>query len=160
MPALGRLIELAVATKISPSEPSLLTVWAEAHELGVLTQGALTPIGQEHLLDADPVALQAVAFRTVGARGHPWSGDLSVPDLTVMVAEARPRRWTLLDSCADRESRRAAVLWRFSPASVRRALDEGASGDELVRALRGIAETDLPQPLTYLIGDVQHGTAR
>jgi hypothetical protein len=43
---------------------------------------------------------------------------------------------------------------------VRRALDEGASGDELVRALRGIAETDLPQPLTYLIGDVQrrHGS--
>ena len=52
------------------------------------------------------------------------------------------------------------MLWRFSPASVRRALDEGSSAEQLLHALRGIAETDLPQPLTYLIGDVQrrHGS--
>jgi hypothetical protein len=38
-------------------------------------------------------------------------------------------------------------------------MDEGATADELLRDLRAIAETDLPQPLTYLIGDVQrrHG---
>ena len=144
-------------TKISQSEPSLPTIWAEAHELGVLTQGALTPIGRA-LLDADPVALQAIAAgllapaATLGRFGS---------DLTVMVAGAPSAAVSaLLDSCADRESRGAAVLWRFSPASVRRALDEGSSAEQLLRALRGIAETDLPQPLTYLIGDVQrrHGS--
>jgi hypothetical protein len=154
---LGRLMSWQLPTKISQSEPSLPTIWAEAHELGVLTQGALTPIGRA-LLDADPVALQAIAAgmlapaATLGRFGS---------DLTVMVAGAPSAAVSaLLDSCADRESRGAAVLWRFSPASVRRALDEGSSAEQLLHALRGIAETDLPQPLTYLIGDVQrrHGS--
>jgi hypothetical protein len=65
----------------------------------------------------------------------------------------------LLDSCADRESRGAAVIWRFSPVSVRRAFDRGSTGDELINALAGVAGTELPQPLSYLIRDVErrHG---
>jgi hypothetical protein len=82
-------------------------------------------------------------------------------DLTVMVAGSPSAAVSaLLDSCADRESRGAAVVWRFSPSSVRRALDDGTTAEELAAALRTIAETDLPQPLTYLIGDVhrRHGS--
>ena len=138
-------------------DPMIATIWAEAHTIGVLAQGALTTIGRT-LLDSDPDALLAAASgllapaTTLGRFGS---------DLTVMVAGAPSAAVSaLLDSCADRESRGAAVVWRFSPASVRRALDEGTSPDELRSGLRTIAETDLPQPLTYLIGDVarRHGS--
>jgi hypothetical protein len=154
---LDELLGWRLPTKIGRDDPALVTTWTEAHDLGVLAQGALTPVGRA-LLDADPTALRAVAAgmmapaATLGRFGS---------DLTVVVAGAPSAAVSaLLDSCADRESRGAAVLWRFSPASVRRALDEGLSADELLAALRGIAETDLPQPLRYLIGDVQrrHGS--
>ena len=138
-------------------DPAIAAIWAEAHLLGVLAQGALTPVGRA-LVDRDPSALLSVAAAmlapaaTVGSFGS---------DLTVMVAGSPSAAVsTLLDSCADRESRGAAVVWRFSPASVRRAFDEGVTADSLISALRDIAEADLPQPLTYLIADVQrrHGT--
>lgn len=141
---------------VDPDDPAIAAIWTEAHTLGVLAQGALTPIGSA-LIDRDPEKLLEVAAgmlapaATVGNFGS---------DLTVMVAGAPSAAVsTLLDSCADRESRGAAVVWRFSPGSVRRALDEGVTADELLLRLRAIAETELPQPLTYLIGDVRrrHG---
>ncbi|MFC0861172.1 helicase-associated domain-containing protein [Sphaerimonospora cavernae] len=63
----------------------------------------------------------------------------------------------LLDRAADRESRGAASVWRFSPASVRRALDAGETADGLLTALAEVGT--LPQPLAYLIRDVgrRHG---
>jgi len=142
---------------IGPEHPAIGAIWTEAHLLGVLAQGAVTPIGAA-LLRADSAGLMAVAAQylppasTLGRFGS---------DLTVMVAGSPAAAVSgLLDSCADRESRGAAVIWRFSPASVRRAFDEGATAAELIGALRTIAETDLPQPLTYLIGDVErrHGS--
>jgi Helicase conserved C-terminal domain/WYL domain len=69
----------------------------------------------------------------------------------------------VLDAAADRESRGGAVTWRFSPASVRRALDAGRDGDALLAELRGFAVGGtLPQPLAYLVGDVgrRHGAVR
>lgn len=141
---------------VNPEDPAITAIWAEAHTLGVLAQGALTPIGSA-LIDRDPDGLLAVAeallapAATVGTFGS---------DLTVMVAGSPSAAVSaLLDSCADRESRGAAVVWRFSPVSVRRALDEGVTADELLLGLRAIADTELPQPLTYLIGDVRrrHG---
>ena len=154
---LGELLSWRLPTKIARNNPALATTWTEAHDLGVLAQGALTPVGRA-LLDADPAALLAV---TAGLMAPAATLGRFGSDLTVMVAGSPSAAVSaLLDSCADRESRGAAVLWRFSPASVRRALDEGRSADELLAALRGIAETDLPQPLRYLIGDVQrrHGS--
>jgi len=142
---------------ISLGDPAIGAVWAEAHSLGVLAQGALTQIG-EALLRADPAELSAVAGHylppasTLGRFGS---------DLTVMVAGSPAAAVSgLLDTCADRESRGAAVIWRFSPSSVRRAFDEGSTAADLIAALRRIAETELPQPLTYLIGDVErrHGS--
>ena len=142
---------------VETQDPAVSAIWAEAHVLGILVSGALTPIGTA-LLARDPDVLLSVAgsllapATSIGRFGS---------DLTVMVAGSPAASVSaLLDSCADRESRGAAVVWRFSPASVRRALDEGAAPDDLVAALRSIAETDLPQPLLYLIGDVQrrHGS--
>lgn len=64
---------------------------------------------------------------------------------------------SLLDRAAVRESQGAASVWRFSPASVRRALDDGDTADRLLADLAGVGT--LPQPLTYLVRDVarRHG---
>ncbi|WP_370946021.1 helicase-associated domain-containing protein [Amycolatopsis sp. cg5] len=65
----------------------------------------------------------------------------------------------LLDRVADRETQGSASTWRFSPASVRRAYDNGASLDGVLETLRAVARGELPQPLTYLLNDVarRHG---
>ncbi|PVZ04558.1 helicase-associated domain-containing protein [Actinomycetospora cinnamomea] len=68
----------------------------------------------------------------------------------------------LLADAAVPESRGAASLHRFSPGSIRAALDAGWTADELLAALRGLSERPLPQPLEYLVGDVarRHGHVR
>jgi len=135
------------------------TVWREAEMLGVISQGALSELGRV-LLAGDADALRRHATRLL-----PESADHARfgADLTVYVAGAPSARVSaLLDSAADRESRGGAVTWRFSPASVRRALDDGTAGDALTTALAEIATAELPQPLRYLIADVarRHGNLR
>lgn len=141
------------------AEAPLATVYREAELLGVLAAGALSPVGAALL--ADDLA---------GAEGHlrrllpqPCDTALFGSDLTALVAGTPSARVSaLLDGCADRESSGGAVTWRFSPASVRRALDAGTTAGQLVEQLSAIAERDLPQPLGYLIADVgrRHGRLR
>jgi len=143
--------------RIATGEPAITVIWAEAHALGVLVNGSLTPIGAA-LLQGDPEGLLGVAGKLLApATGTGRFGS----DLTVMVAGSPTAAVSaLLDSCADRESRGAAVVWRFSPASIRRAMDEGAGAADLLAGLTAIADAGLPQTLTYLIGDVarRHGS--
>ncbi|WP_433180368.1 helicase-associated domain-containing protein [Actinoallomurus sp. CA-150999] len=63
---------------------------------------------------------------------------------------------------ADVESTGGATVYRFTPESVRRALDAGRGAAELIDLLKRHSATDLPQPLTYLIEDVarRHGRLR
>ncbi|MCO6010918.1 helicase C-terminal domain-containing protein [Actinoallomurus purpureus] len=63
---------------------------------------------------------------------------------------------------ADVESTGGATVYRFTPGSVRRALDAGRGASELIDLLKRHSATDLPQPLTYLIEDVarRHGRLR
>jgi Helicase conserved C-terminal domain len=63
---------------------------------------------------------------------------------------------------ADIESTGGATVYRFTPQSVRRALDAGRSAAELIDLLKRHSMTDLPQPLSYLIEDVarRHGRLR
>lgn len=63
---------------------------------------------------------------------------------------------------ADIESTGGATVYRFTPESVRRALDAGRSASELIDLLKRHSMTDLPQPLSYLIEDVarRHGRLR
>ncbi|MFY1674099.1 helicase-associated domain-containing protein [Plantactinospora sp. WMMB334] len=61
----------------------------------------------------------------------------------------------LLDGAATPESRSGAWTWRFSPASIRGALDAGSSPADLLAAITEVAEGGaVPQTLTYLINDV------
>nr|MDT0667098.1 helicase-associated domain-containing protein [Micromonospora sp. DSM 115978] len=68
----------------------------------------------------------------------------------------------MLADAAVVESRGGAQTWRFTPASVRAALDAGWDADDLLGQLRTVAEHALPQALEYLVGDVarRHGQVR
>lgn len=137
----------------------LATIWREAELLGVIAGGTLSGLGR---------ALRAGRSAELTKHAEqllPPSADRATfgSDLTAYVVGAPSARVSaLLDSAADRESRGNATTWRFSPASIRRALDDDASGDELATALAAIATGELPQPLRYLIGDVarRHGHLR
>ncbi|MFC7482533.1 helicase-associated domain-containing protein [Luedemannella flava] len=134
--------------------------WQEAGALGIVAHGALTPLGAALVAD-DPEALRAAGRDLLGAATTTATFQA---DLTVVVpGAAAGELGDLLDSAADRESRGAASVWRFSAASVRRALDAGLDGGALASALTAASATGtLPQPLTYLIADAarRHGEVR
>ena len=68
----------------------------------------------------------------------------------------------MLDVLADVESKGGATVYRFTPASVRRALDAGRAAADLHAFLAAHSRTPVPQPLAYLIDDVarKHGHLR
>src|SRR5205823_10426730 len=84
-------------------------------------------------------------------------------DLTT-VSSGRPSAAAarLLAATAVSEARGAAGVWRFTPASVRAALDQGWTADRLRAELEELSARPLPQPLAYLIGDAarRHGEVR
>jgi hypothetical protein len=67
-----------------------------------------------------------------------------------------------LDIIADIESRGAATVFRFSESSLRRGLDHGRTGEEILAFLKNTSKTPVPQPLEYLIADIarKHGKLR
>ncbi|WP_395294949.1 helicase-associated domain-containing protein [Kitasatospora hibisci] len=161
---------------------------AEAELLGVVARGALTPLGHAvlgFLRAGGHRHFPAVPGAGPALRAHPALGDavrqvsaaldalLPAPqttarfqaDLTVVVAGAAASELTdLLAACADRESEGHAVVWRVTPAAVRRALDSGWDAADLLARLADVSEggRPLPQPLEYLIKDTArtHGRMR
>ncbi|MFE5209872.1 helicase-associated domain-containing protein [Streptomyces sp. NPDC056600] len=67
-----------------------------------------------------------------------------------------------LDVLAEVESKGGATVYRFTPGSVRRALDSGRTAADLHAFLAAHSRTPVPQPLAYLIDDVarRHGVLR
>ncbi|MDP9406440.1 MAG: helicase-associated domain-containing protein, partial [Actinomycetota bacterium] len=84
-------------------------------------------------------------------------------DLTAVAAgPVAPEAGRVLDLLADVESRGAATVWRFGPASVRRAFDDGWTASMVLHELEQIAARGVPGTLTTLVGDVarRHGQVR
>lgn len=138
---------------------AMLATWREAETLGAAARGQVSDLGHA-LLTGDDADL-ATAVR--GMLPAAASTAVFQADLTAVVWGAPSARLAaLLDRAADRESRDSASTWRFSAASVRRALDAGETARELLGALSAAGTTALPQPLTYLVSDVarRHGAVR
>ena len=132
-------------------------VLTEGAWLGVTAMDALSGAGAALAAGGDVRA--AVGDRLGGTR----VSALLQADLTATVlGEPATDLATTLDLAADREGRSAASVWRFSPASVRRALDAGHDADDLLARLADLAADVVPQPLEYLVRDVarRHGAAR
>lgn len=129
---------------------------AEMQALGLVAHGRASALGVA--LAADDVE----ALTTAASAALPAVADdvLLQADLTAVVTGSPSAALaSLLDAMADREARGNASTWRFGPASVRRALDAGFAGDDLLARLAAVARGAVPQPLTYLVRDVarRHG---
>ncbi|GLZ16213.1 hypothetical protein Acsp04_64480 [Actinomadura sp. NBRC 104425] len=129
----------------------------EAAALGLTGFGRLAPHARDLLDGADPApGLDKHLPRPV--EEILIQGDLTAVAPGPLVAELARE----LALAADVESTGAATVYRFTPDSIRRALDAGRTADELTALLTRHSTTPLPQPLTYLIEDVarRHGALR
>jgi hypothetical protein len=169
-----------------------LALWAldEAEQLGVTGRGALSAHGRALAgLDAAPAGsapagddrvpppsrtggptqaeAAAAALRAAALLAplipEPLDHVLLQADLTAVAPGPlrRPLAETL-SVLADVESKGGATVYRFTPGSVRRALDSGQAASDLHAFLAAHSRTPVPQPLTYLIDDVarRHGHLR
>ncbi|MEH0628747.1 helicase C-terminal domain-containing protein [Streptomyces stelliscabiei] len=116
----------------------------------------------------DPVAERAAAASRAARLlapllPEPLDHVLLQADLTAVAPG--PLKRPLADALgvlADVESKGGATVYRFTPGSVRRALDAGRSASDLHAFLTAHSRTPVPQPLAYLIDDVarRHGHLR
>ncbi|RXS77773.1 DNA-binding protein, partial [Streptomyces sp. TM32] len=154
---------------------SRLAQWTltEAELLGVTGRGALSSHGRSLLdLPADttaptPAEIDAAAARAAARLApllpEPLDHVLLQADLTAVAPGPLHRPLAeALGVLADIESKGGATVYRFTPGSVRRALDAGRSAAELQEFLTAHSRTPVPQPLAYLIDDVarRHGHLR
>ncbi|WP_078877028.1 helicase C-terminal domain-containing protein [Streptomyces sp. 150FB] len=155
-----------------------LAAWTltEAEMLGLTGRGALSSQGRALLMPA-PYApdgnvttatdLDAAAQRAAQALApllpEPLDHVLLQADLTAVAPGPLLRPLAdLLSVAAEVESKGGATVYRFTPGSVRRALDAGQSASDLHEFLKTHSRTPVPQPLSYLIDDVgrKHGHLR
>jgi len=138
----------------------------EAELLGVVASDVLSELG-EHLLAVAGSGLEdavdELARRcTVLLPETPCSVILQ-SDLTAVIS-GQPSALVsgLLNDSAVAETHGAARTWRFTPASVRAALDAGWRAQDLLSELAAVSDRPVPQPLQYLITDAarRHGLVR
>ncbi len=138
-----------------------LVGWAlqEAGDLGILGLGALTGFGRALLEGRSEAAASDLAARLPEPVDHVLvQGDLTAIAPGPLVPEVAGR----LQQVADVESRGGATVFRFTGASIRRALDIGWTRADLHLFLDDVSRTPVPQPLSYLVDDTArtHGTLR
>ncbi|MCX5141965.1 helicase C-terminal domain-containing protein [Streptomyces sp. NBC_00338] len=140
---------------------SRLALWTlnESELLGITGRGALASQTRA-LLSGGPAE---AAARLAPLIPEPLDHVLLQADLTAVAPGPleRPLADTL-GVLADVESKGGATVYRFTPGSVRRALDAGQSAADLHAFLAAHSRTPVPQPLSYLIDDVarRHGHLR
>lgn len=133
---------------------------AEAHALGMVGRGAISTPGRA-LLAGEPD--EAVVTAMSKALPKPLDHFLLQADLTVIVPGPLERELAeQLAEVATVESAGAAMVYRISEASIRRALDTGSTASQLHAFFEKHSKTPVPQGLTYLIDDVarRHGQLR
>lgn len=175
---LGVLAGLAPGAGVDAAEASRAMIWrrprwsvrlqpgpvsdllTEAHTMGVVGRGAIaTPT--RALLAGDPPDDIVKAMDKV--LPQPIDHFLLQADLTVIVPGPLERELAeKLSAVASVESAGAAMVYRISEASIRRALDTGRTAGELHALFSRHSKTPVPQGLTYLIDDVarRHGQLR
>lgn len=141
------------------TEPMVGWSLREGALLGLLVGSALTTAARA-LLDDDT---DRAARLLTAALPDPVDHVLVQPDLSVIAPG--PLKTDLretMDRVADVESAGAATVYRITEASLRRALDTGMSGGDLLEFFAGASRTPVPQSLEYLVTDLsrRHGLLR
>ena len=135
-----------------------LATWTlrEAEWLGITGQGAISKYGRLFLNGEDLELINSDLPKTVDHILIQSDNTAIAPGpLEHEISQA-------LAIMAEIESRGGATVYRFSEATIRRALDHGKTGDEIKAFLIKTSKTPMPQPLEYLISDVakKHGKLR
>jgi hypothetical protein len=133
--------------------------WAlqEATALGLLALGGMPSYARRLLAGDDPTDALAPLLP------RPVDHVLLQADLTAVApGPLEPELARRLQVAAEVESRGGATVYRFTGASVRRALDLGWTAAELHAFVTSVSRTPVPQPLSYLIDDTvrTYGTVR
>ncbi|MEW2624935.1 helicase C-terminal domain-containing protein [Streptomyces sp. NPDC048106] len=128
------------------------------------TPAPAVPASPAPLSPAEQAVATASAARVLAPLlPEPLDHVLLQADLTAVAPGPleRPLAETL-GVLADVESKGGATVYRFTPGSVRRALDAGRTAADLHDFLARHSRTPVPQPLAYLIDDVarRHGHLR
>ncbi len=138
----------------------------EAELLGVIATDVVSELG-EHLLavtgSAPEDAVEELARRCAALLPEASCSVILQSDLTAVVSgQPSAAVARLLKDSAVAETHGAARTWRFSPASIRAALDAGWTAQDLLTELATISDRPIPQPLEYLITDAsrRHGQVR
>ena len=133
---------------------------AEAHAVGALGRGAITtPIRKLLAGDSEDDVVAAMSKVLPAPIDH----FLLQADLTVVVPGPLDRELAeQLSAVATVESAGAAMVYRISEQSIRRALDSGRTATEIHTLFTKHSKTPVPQGLAYLIDDVarRHGQLR
>nr|BFE88375.1 hypothetical protein GCM10020093_109760 [Planobispora longispora] len=146
-------------------------VLEEARLLGLVAHDAITDLGRtlaalhadagEESDDSSPVVEHdpALVECSTRAMASVRRSALFGADLTAVVTGPPSAELAeLLDRAAERESRGAASVWRFGPASVRAALDSGYTADGLLADLAEVGT--VPSPWNTSCATWPGGTAR
>ena len=134
-------------------------VLVEAGMLGLVGSGALSQLGTALAEDRPDDALAILGEHLPAALNH----VLLQADLTAVApGYLAPELTGKLLVMADAEGQGPATIYRFSSASIKRALDAGYDAAALLEFLRGHSATAVPQPLEYLVEDTasRHGRLR
>ena len=132
---------------------------AEATVLGVVALDALSTPGRTLLARPGP----GRPPRCARALPEPIDHVLLQADLTAVApGPLEPELERELDLVGEVESAGGATVYRFTEATVRRALDAGRTAAELHELFATRSATPVPQGLTYLVDDVarRHGRLR
>lgn len=143
-----------------PGSPLTMVRWTleEMELLGLAVDGAPTTLASALLEGDRPAARDLLVAPGAGT----WHLIVQT-DLTALVSGRAPSMVRAeLELVADVEGRDAATLYRFSEGSLGRAFDAGRTGAQILAFLGEHAAKGVPQPLEYLVGDVErrHGRVR
>ena len=123
----------------------------EAHAYGLLARGAATTAGRL-LFSGDKAGAEAAMAALMPP---PLDHVLIQADLTAIApGPLEPLLAREMALLAVVESTGGATVYRFTEASVRRALEAGRTVGEIAEFLAKVSRTPVPQPLTYLVEDV------
>ncbi|MGQ0744774.1 MAG: helicase-associated domain-containing protein [Acidimicrobiales bacterium] len=144
-----------------PGSPTMMVEWfvTEAEMMGLVAHRSLGQAGRAAACGDLTAATAVVAAHAPKlAREFVVQADASVVAPGELAAEIRGE----LELIADLESRGAASVYRITEASLRRGFDAGLSAKEITRFLSEHSTRDVPQSLTYLVGDLgrRHGRVR
>ena len=157
-PSFIALMNWRAPVRRNSSSQEELATWTlrEAEWLGISGQGAISKYGVGFLNGDDlnlinddlPKTVDHILIQGDNTAIAPGPLEHEISQQLAIMAEI--------------ESRGGATVYRFSEATIRRALDHGKTGDEIKAFLIKTSKTPMPQPLEYLIADVakKHGKLR